>query len=70
MTPADLIAHVGGPTRLSRALGHRSHSSVLKWKEIPLKSVLKIEQAFGIPRETLRPDYFPKRIPRRSKDSL
>ncbi|MEW9272377.1 YdaS family helix-turn-helix protein [Gluconobacter oxydans] len=67
MTPRDLIAKVGGAVRLSRALGHRTHSSVLKWKSIPVQHVLTIEGIFGIPREQLRPDLYRQTLPTRPK---
>mgnify|MGYP002480997932 CR=1 FL=1 len=58
MKPADFIRHAGGPVKIARALGLRSHTSVLKWTAIPVKHVAKLESEFGIPREKLRPDIF------------
>lgn len=62
MEPKELISKVGSAMRLSRAVGHRSHSTVLKWRSIPPHHCPTIERIFGIPREELRPDLF-KRTP-------
>mgnify|MGYP003363384658 CR=1 FL=1 len=58
MKPAELISRAGGACKLSRALGMKTHSAVLKWKAIPVPHLLKIEQVYSIPREELRPDLF------------
>ena len=58
MKPRQLIETVGGPVKLARALGYRTHSAVLKWKEIPAQHLTAIEREFGIPREQLRPDLY------------
>lgn len=58
MKPAELISRAGGACNLSRALGMKTHSAVLKWKAIPVPHLLKIEQVYSIPREELRPDLF------------
>lgn len=58
-----IITAAGGAVALSKALGHRTHSSVLKWKHVPAQHILRIEEVTGIPREQLRPDlYIPRPI--------
>ncbi|MFT8718783.1 YdaS family helix-turn-helix protein [Acetobacter sp.] len=57
MKPRDLIARVGGPSVLGKALGVK-HSTPILWKEIPAHHCPVIEREFGIPREELRPDLF------------
>lgn len=58
MTPRELVKLVGSAKRVASAVGLKQHSSVLRWREIPLKYVLKIEKAFSIPRFYLRPDFW------------
>jgi len=58
MNPKELFSRTGGTLKLSRALGLRSHSSLLRWKQIPHQHCPTIERAFGIPRHELRPDLF------------
>ncbi|WP_415460141.1 YdaS family helix-turn-helix protein [Acetobacter orientalis] len=58
MEPSDLRKRVGGCKKLAEGLGLRSHSAVLKWKKIPDKYIVAIEQKFSIPREELRPDLY------------
>ncbi|MXV58403.1 hypothetical protein GS537_06430 [Saccharibacter sp. EH60] len=50
---------------MSRQLGHRTHTSVLKWKRVPAHHVIAVEALTGIPREQLRPDLYPPRRPTR-----
>ncbi|KXV70174.1 hypothetical protein AD952_13580 [Acetobacter cerevisiae] len=58
MEPSELRKRVGGCKKLAEGIGLRSHSAVLKWKRIPDKHIVAIEQTFGIPREELRPDLY------------
>lgn len=58
MKPKELISRTGGPTKLARSLGYKTHTAVLKWHEIPLHQCIEIEKRLGIPREELRPDFF------------
>jgi len=58
MKPSDVIARAGGPVRLSKIVGHKTHTSVMKWKRVPVEHCPAIEEALGIPREQLRPDVF------------
>jgi DNA-binding transcriptional regulator YdaS (Cro superfamily) len=51
------IAEAGGVRALARLVGVPP-SAVSVWKLIPVKHVLKIEEATGIPKEELRPDIF------------
>lgn len=46
---------------MSRQLGHRTHTSVLKWTRVPARHVIALEEITGIPREELRPDLYPPR---------
>lgn len=48
----------GGSPKLAKALGLKFHGSVLKWKRVPDRHLVKIEQITGIPREALRPDLY------------
>jgi DNA-binding transcriptional regulator YdaS (Cro superfamily) len=34
-------------------------ATVRFWGEVPIKHVIKLEEATGIPREKIRPDYYP-----------
>jgi Bacterial toxin YdaS len=62
LTRAIKIA--GGYRALARAAGV-SHQSVMKWKRVPPRRVLAVEELTGIPRHVLRPDiYPPSREPR------
>lgn len=56
----QIFSSAGGVVALSKGLGYRSHTSLLKWKKVPDKHLLKIEQITGIPREELRPDLYRK----------
>lgn len=47
----------GGARRLALALDI-SEQAVAQWKAIPLKRVLEVEAATGVPRATLRPDHY------------
>ncbi|QOF94250.1 helix-turn-helix domain-containing protein [Novacetimonas hansenii] len=58
MEPAELISLAGGASKLSRDLGMKTHSAVLKWKAIPVCHLIRLEQIYEIPREQLRPDLF------------
>jgi DNA-binding transcriptional regulator YdaS (Cro superfamily) len=51
------IEAAGTRYRLAKLLDI-SPSSVLRWKEIPIRRTLQVEQATGVPREQLRPDMF------------
>lgn len=62
MTIRTIIDRVGGPAKVARLLGLKSHSSVLRWTKVPERRIVALEAATGIPREELRPDLF-KRTP-------
>lgn len=62
MTIRTIIDRAGGPAKVARLLGLKSHTAVLKWKKIPDRRIVALEAATGIPREELRPDLF-KRAP-------
>lgn len=57
-----IIKKAGGPARVARLLGFKSHTSVLRWEKVPDDRIIPLEAATGIPREELRPDLF-KRTP-------
>lgn len=57
----ELIDKAGGPAKVARLLGFKSHTSILKWKKIPERRLLEVERVTGIPREQLRPDLFERR---------
>lgn len=52
------IDKAGGVAALARILGIRSQA-VSQWDDPPVKRVLAIEAATGIPRHELRPDIYP-----------
>lgn len=62
MNIRTIIDRAGGPAKVARLLGLKSHTAVLKWKKIPDHRIVPLEEATGIPREELRPDLF-KRTP-------
>jgi DNA-binding transcriptional regulator YdaS (Cro superfamily) len=51
------IKAAGGIRALARIVGV-AHPAVFHWTSIPIRHLLKIEEATGIPRERLRPDIF------------
>ena len=53
----EIAEKVGGVVALSKALG-LSRGAVSQWKVVPLNRVKDVERISGIPRETLRPDFF------------
>lgn len=53
-----IIKKAGGPARVARLLGFKSHTSVLRWEKVPYDRIIPLEAATGIPREELRPDLF------------
>ena len=48
--------------RLAKNIGI-SPTSVLKWHEVPIKRVIAVEQATGVDRADLRPDFFHRTTP-------
>jgi hypothetical protein len=56
------IEAAGGFRPLARAIGVE-HRAVMGWDEIPVRQLLKIEEATKVPREALRPDLFLVRRP-------
>jgi DNA-binding transcriptional regulator YdaS (Cro superfamily) len=59
-TGMDLaLAAVGSRHQLARKLG-LSPAAVHKWKDIPIKRLLEVEDITGIHRSKLRPDIFKK----------
>lgn len=55
------IETAGGVRALARKLGIR-HSAILTWKRVPAHRMLEVEQATGVPREVLRPDFFRSKV--------
>jgi DNA-binding transcriptional regulator YdaS (Cro superfamily) len=51
------IVRAGGITPLARRLGV-SPQAVAQWKLVPLRRVVEVEIATGVPRERLRPDFY------------
>ena len=49
----------GGLRPLARSLD-LTPQAISMWHDIPLKYLLAVEQATGVPRETLRPDIYRK----------
>jgi len=54
----DIIERAGGPAKLARLLGFKSHTSILRWAKVPERRIVAVERVTGIPREQLRPDLF------------
>lgn len=57
ITIKKVAEKVGGVVALSKALG-LSRGAVSQWEVVPLNRVKDVERITGIPRETLRPDFF------------
>jgi DNA-binding transcriptional regulator YdaS (Cro superfamily) len=55
----DLVARVGGTTKLAAALGITKNAPY-QWRKIPPRHVPAISKAFDIPRHELRPDLWEK----------
>lgn len=51
------IRVAGNRSQLASMLG-LSRQAVSRWYEIPIRQVLAVERATGIPREVLRPDLY------------
>ena len=51
------IDEAGGQRALARALGI-SRQAVHQWTDIPVRYVVRVEIATGIPRRELRPDFY------------
>jgi len=45
-------------SQLAKAVGV-SRAAICKWRRVPIKRVIAVEAATGIPRDELRPDYYP-----------
>lgn len=54
----DIVERAGGPAKLARLLGFKSHTSILRWAKVPERRIVAVERVTGIPREQLRPDLF------------
>ncbi len=48
---------VGGPAKLSRALGVTTQA-ISQWRKVPPLRAREVERLTGIPRHELRPDVF------------
>jgi DNA-binding transcriptional regulator YdaS (Cro superfamily) len=55
----DLVARVGGTTKLGKACGV-SKQAPYSWRLVPPRHVPAISKAFNIPRHELRPDLWEK----------
>lgn len=55
----EAILASGGERALARKL-KISRQAIWRWDSIPIKRLLDVERASGIPREELRPDIFRK----------
>lgn len=51
------IEAAGSRSELARRLGI-SQQAVSQWRTIPLRQIVAVEQATGVPREELRPDLY------------
>ena len=59
MTPGlkEAIENAGNPAKLAAKLGV-SRQAVSKWEDVPMRHIIAIEKATGVPRERLRPDLY------------
>lgn len=51
------IKAAGGVVALAKKI-KVSHQAVAQWDEIPVKRIVAVEKATGVPREILRPDLY------------
>lgn len=51
------IERAGSQVKLARLLGI-SHQALNKWREIPTRHLIKVEQLTGVHRSLLRPDLY------------
>lgn len=58
---AALAAVNDNMSELARRIGV-SPQAIQQWERVPLERVPAVEEATGIPRETLRPDHYRRRI--------
>jgi DNA-binding transcriptional regulator YdaS (Cro superfamily) len=56
------ITAAGNSKKLAAAIGVTAQA-VSQWRDVPIGRVLAIEAAFGVPRQKLRPDYYPPARP-------
>lgn len=54
----EAIERAGGPSALARIL-NITPQAVDQWEQVPIGQVLKVEKALNMPRELLRPDFYP-----------
>ena len=54
---AQVVKKAGGMRALGRVLGI-AYQNVQHWRRIPAHHIVAIEEATGIPRETLRPELY------------
>jgi DNA-binding transcriptional regulator YdaS (Cro superfamily) len=55
----EAVIAAGGIRPLARALGIL-HTTIIRWRFIPIERLLQVEKVTGVPRERLRPDIFRK----------
>jgi len=53
------ISKSGGASNLAKTIGV-SKGAISKWRVVPIARVLDVEQASGVSRYDLRPDYYPR----------
>jgi DNA-binding transcriptional regulator YdaS (Cro superfamily) len=53
----EAIKVAGSLTALGAAIG-LTPQAVARWESVPLKRVLEVSRATGVPRQVLRPDYW------------
>jgi len=54
----EVIKKVGSMNALARALCI-TRQAIQNWERVPVPRVIEIEKLTGIPREKLRPDFYP-----------
>ena len=58
MDTQSIIRRAGGPTKVARAIGLRSHATVIGWKRVPDVHVRIVARMAGLTPHDLRPDVF------------
>lgn len=51
------IGAAGSITKLAAKIG-TSHQNICTWRRVPVSRLIAVEEATGVPRETLRPDLY------------
>ena len=53
-----IIRQAGGPSRVAKATGLRSHATVIGWRRVPAEHARTVARMAGLTPRDLRPDVF------------